>query len=395
MRSTERHGRLDLAIERRPIQVFHPQLHRLDAPAHEPPQAVVQVDHFLKVTEELGRMRDEITERMQHVTQALATVTEQAQIIQAATAEQGRGSEEIAHSTARLTELTEGISSATEEQAAGAVQIVHTLQQMEKMVQGHTTTAGNLAAAAEDMALQAASLQEGVRRFLLERDQKKSRPRHALPATFIGGPESILRPGQAAPPSPPPTTKEEPEVQDLKRALRWTMGYLVNVTLGVERVVGHQANILQIRHGIREGIARAGVPRGILRSLHQAEAILKEWDQKTFRIEQEIQLQRQDDEGLVFQHPRCAKLLDTMREIGHYQISNIQLEPYAEAMDTPLWDFVCVPCQLCRSELVSWLSDGQFTTQEVYNSYGCRDVERGVCGFQIRPEVKTLRGSRE
>ncbi len=139
-------------------------IHRIQ---QEVGQAVVQVDHYMKVMEELGHMRDQITDRMQHVSQAIATVTEHAQAISAATTQQSQGTREIAQSANALTEITQEISAATEEQSAGTAQVAQAMERMQALVQESATATSRLVSSAEALRRQAEELQEAVSQFTL------------------------------------------------------------------------------------------------------------------------------------------------------------------------------------------------------------------------------------
>ncbi len=124
---------------------------------------------------------------------AVEKVTEHAQEIGVATAEQSRGGREIAATTAKLTELTAEISSATEEQSAGAGQVVQAMERMRELTQQNASSSTELAAAAEELARQAATLQAAVSRFGV--------------GEYTGaGPVPPSRPAA----SPPPSSRPQP-----------------------------------------------------------------------------------------------------------------------------------------------------------------------------------------
>jgi len=107
---------------------------------------------------------------------AVEKVTEHAQEIGVATAEQSRGGREIAATTAKLTELTAEISSATEEQSAGAGQVVQAMERMRELTQQNASSSTELAAAAEELLRQAESLQGTVKRFVIDDEEDRESP---------------------------------------------------------------------------------------------------------------------------------------------------------------------------------------------------------------------------
>ncbi len=185
-----------------------------------------------------------------------------------------------------------------------------------------------------------------------------------------------------------PTTPEEfkAKYEELKKALRWGIAYLINSTKGVEDTVGPRANVAQIRQGIKEGIKRAGVPRGALTDLAEVEKVLKEWDYKTFRVEQEAILLNQAPEGVNFKLPRCPKMLLSWIEYCNFFFELIDMDQYRNAMKSPMYHFICIPHQLCRYELITQLSNGKFVLEEKYNT-GDTSKEEGVCGFIVKPKL--------
>lgn len=179
----------------------------------------------------------------------------------------------------------------------------------------------------------------------------------------------------------------EMEVESLKSALRWSLGFIVNVTAGLDLVVGARANTYQIRQGIKAGIERQDVPRGILRDLADAERLLKEWDYRTFRVEQQVEVADRGADRVVFREPECPLFFRTMRRYAPFHIERINVEHYRGLSEQDsLCDFLCVPHTLCRAVLIDWLSDGRFYVQELY----CRlnQPEQGVCGFAVRVRTR-------
>ena len=179
----------------------------------------------------------------------------------------------------------------------------------------------------------------------------------------------------------------EAEIEALKSALRWSLGFIVNVTVGLELMVGAKANTAQIRQGIKEALRRHNVPRGVLRDLGDAERLLKEWDHQTFRVEQDAEVIDRGADRIVLRHRDCPLLFRTMRRYAPFLIEQVNIEHYRSiSAQDAVCDFLCVPHTLCRCVLVDWLSDGKFCVQELF----CRldRAGQGVCGYAIRSRVK-------
>ncbi|MBI2863607.1 MAG: hypothetical protein HYX94_03490 [Chloroflexi bacterium] len=181
------------------------------------------------------------------------------------------------------------------------------------------------------------------------------------------------------------------EVQQLRRALRWSIGYIVNFALGMEITDGAKVETAQIRQGIKEGLKRSQVPRGILTSLDDALMVLKEWDFRTFRVEQDVEVLEKTDGRLVLTHNACPEAFQTMRHAAQMHIDRVSADHYL-FLPSAL-DFLCVPHSLCRSGLISWLSDDRFQVEELYckKANGCD----GVCAFAIKPTPTPQRRSKE
>lgn len=179
------------------------------------------------------------------------------------------------------------------------------------------------------------------------------------------------------------TAELQREVAELKRALRWSLGFIVNVATGLELTTGARALVAQIRQGVKEGIKRSDVPRGILTDLVDAELLLKEWDQKTFRTEENAEVVSRRPEAIVLRHATCPQMLKTMRQYAPFLIRRVELEHYPVPGGESSYDFLCIPCTICRRSLVEWLSDGRFTVEEMWAATD--EPWKGICGYRIIP----------
>ncbi|MDO8673569.1 MAG: hypothetical protein Q7O66_19345 [Dehalococcoidia bacterium] len=185
--------------------------------------------------------------------------------------------------------------------------------------------------------------------------------------------------------------KLQEEVQQLKTALRWSLAYIVNFTLGMEITDGAKVETAQIRQGIKEGLKRTHVPRGILTNLEDAPQVLKEWDSRTFRVEQDTEVAEQSTDRIVLRHADCPAAFRTMRKSAQAIIDRVSTDHYL-FLPSAL-DFLCVAHSLCRSGLVSWLSDDRFQVEELdcKRDNGCD----GVCAFAIKPTTSPHRRKKE
>lgn len=177
------------------------------------------------------------------------------------------------------------------------------------------------------------------------------------------------------------------EVEALKGALRWSLGFIVNVTVGLELVVGANANTVQIRQGIKEALKRMDVPKGVLSNLRDTERLLKEWDYRTFRGEQKVEEVEWAADHVVFRHRDCPAPFQTMRRVAPFLIGQVDMQHYRSVATTKAaCDFLCVPHTLCRSVLVDWLSNGKYVVEEI----DCRldQPGRGVCSYAVHPRAR-------
>lgn len=180
------------------------------------------------------------------------------------------------------------------------------------------------------------------------------------------------------------------EVQQLRRALRWSIAYIVNFALGMEITDGAKVETAQIRQGIKEGLKRNQVPRGILTNLQEVPTVLREWDFRTFRVEQDIEVVEKSEERIVLRHANCPEVFRTMRQTAQLLIDRVSADHYLFLPSAI--DFLCVPHSLCRSGLVSWLSDDKFQVEELYckKDNGCD----GVCAFAVKLAASPQRRSK-
>lgn len=177
------------------------------------------------------------------------------------------------------------------------------------------------------------------------------------------------------------------EVRQLRSALRWSVGFIVNTALGMEVTGGAKVETAQIKQGIKEGIKKSQVPRGILTNLDDVPTLLKEWDFRTFRVEQDLEVQERTAERIVLRHTTCPKIFKTMRRSAQFLVDRVSTDLYLY-LPSPL-DFLCVPHTLCRSMMIGWLSDGRFEVEEL----SCERTGscEGVCVFAVKLAPASVR----
>jgi len=152
----------------------------------------------------------------------------------------------------------------------------------------------------------------------------------------------------------------------MKRALRWAMGYLINTSVGTADISGARAMVAQIRDGVRVGIKRLDVPKGMRNNSQEMFDQLKEWDAKTFRLELLAELEEMAEDNIEVKRSGCPEVLEDIREIAGLHLSSLPKDTFAKVVDDKLHykDLLCVAHRLCRQELVRHLSGGAWDVEE-------------------------------
>ncbi len=152
----------------------------------------------------------------------------------------------------------------------------------------------------------------------------------------------------------------------MKRALRWTVGYLINTSVGTADISGARAMVAQIRDGVRVGIKRLDVPKGIADSSQEMFDQLKEWDAKTFRLEVLSELKEVGEDRVEVKRSGCPEVLEDIREIAGLHLTSLPKDTFSKVVDEKLHykDLLCVAHRLCRQELVRHLSGGKWDVEE-------------------------------
>ncbi|MDO8636152.1 MAG: type II toxin-antitoxin system Phd/YefM family antitoxin [Dehalococcoidia bacterium] len=155
------------------------------------------------------------------------------------------------------------------------------------------------------------------------------------------------------------------EWEELKSALRWNLGFIANISAAMELEAEPAKYIQLLETGIRQGLKRGNVPKGVLNKLEDAESVIKEWDFKTFRLLQNVKLLERTKDSVVLGRSSCPYLFDVMRQQASFHIKRINWRDYRGATKKSVSDFLCLCCSLCSSVMVDWLSDGKFLVAEI------------------------------
>lgn len=155
------------------------------------------------------------------------------------------------------------------------------------------------------------------------------------------------------------------EGEHLKSALRWSLGFIANVSAAMELQEEPAKYIYLLETSIRQGLKRSNVPRGVLTKLDDVEFVIKEWDHKTFRLHQDFRLLERTRDSVVLGRRTCPSTLDVMRQHAPFHIKRIGWRDYRGAAKESVSDFLCLCCGLCCGALVEWLSDGKLIMAEI------------------------------
>lgn len=171
-------------------------------------------------------------------------------------------------------------------------------------------------------------------------------------------------------------------MEELKSALRWSLGFIANLSAAME-LNGDPAKYIDLLEtSIQQGLRLGNVPRGVLSRLEDVEAAIKEWDHKTFRLQPDIQVLERTEESVVLGRAPCPFLLNVIRQHAPFHIKHINWKEYRGAAKEGVSDFLCLCCNLCCSGLVDWLSDGKFLVAEIPRVGGGQ--WKDTCAYAVR-----------
>jgi methyl-accepting chemotaxis protein len=126
--------------------------------------AVSQMDESNRTVRDYMADRS-VAEALGRILTAVSSIVDRTREIEAATAEQSAGAEQIQHATEDLTRLTQEISAATEEQSTGTAEVVRAMEQLRGIVQQSVQMAEELQGSAEGLYSQSEVLNGVVGRF--------------------------------------------------------------------------------------------------------------------------------------------------------------------------------------------------------------------------------------
>lgn len=172
------------------------------------------------------------------------------------------------------------------------------------------------------------------------------------------------------------------EAEQMKSALRWSLGFIANVSAAMELQDEPAKYIHLLETSIRQGLKRGNVPRGVLTKLDDVEAVIKEWDHRTFRLQQDAKVLERTKDSVVLGRSSCPYMLEVMRRHALFHIKRIGWRDYRGAAKESVSDFLCLCCGLCCSALVDWLSDGKLLVQELAGAE--RSKWKDICAYAVR-----------
>lgn len=172
------------------------------------------------------------------------------------------------------------------------------------------------------------------------------------------------------------------EGEELKTALRWSLGFIANVSAAMELQDDPAGYIYLLETGVRQGLKRGSVPRGVLSRLDDVAGVIKEWDHKTFRLQEDAQVLEQAPDFVVLGRASCPPSLEVMRRHAPFHIKRMGWRDYRGAAKDTASDFLCLCCSLCCSVLVDWLSEGTFLVAEIPKAE--RQQWKGICAYAVR-----------
>lgn len=172
------------------------------------------------------------------------------------------------------------------------------------------------------------------------------------------------------------------EGEELKTALRWSLGFIANVSAAMELQDEPSGYIYLLENSVRQGLKRSNVPQGVLTRLDDVESLVREWDHRTFRLQEDTRVLERTGDVVVLGRPSCPPSLEVMRRQAPFHIKRMGWRDYRGAAKDSVSDFLCLCCSLCCSVLVDWLSDGTFLVAEIPTAR--RGKWKGTCAYAVR-----------
>ncbi|MBI4289073.1 MAG: type II toxin-antitoxin system Phd/YefM family antitoxin [Chloroflexi bacterium] len=172
------------------------------------------------------------------------------------------------------------------------------------------------------------------------------------------------------------------EAEQLKSALRWSLGFIANISAAMELQDEPAKYIHLLEMSIRQGLKRGSVPRGVVTRLDEVAGVIKEWDHKTFRLHEDARVLERTKASVVLGRSSCPYVLEAMRHHAPFHVKRIGWRDYRGEAKDSVSDFLCVCCGLCSSALVDWLSDGKLMVQELGRAE--RSKWKDCCVYAVR-----------
>jgi prevent-host-death family protein len=168
-----------------------------------------------------------------------------------------------------------------------------------------------------------------------------------------------------------------------RSALRWCLGFIANLMGAMEEQGDLSKYVELMQAAARQGLKMNSVPKGVLNNLSELEYVLKYWDNKTFRLHENMKVVKAEANAATVVRPTCPPLLGVMRQQAPFHIRRIGWQAYKGSSRPSKADFMCLCCNMCSSALVDWLSDGRFCVGEADPPVGID--ANGSCYYAIKP----------